>query len=70
MLSRYMDEDGKSLELGFGLHQLSALDELEIVIELVLKKDQMLALILPVEMIGDREDGAVVPAILPKEVDY
>ncbi|TMJ22097.1 MAG: hypothetical protein E6G95_21195 [Alphaproteobacteria bacterium] len=65
-----MDEDGQALELWLGLDELSALDELEIVIELVLEQQQMLALLLPIEMIRNRQNGPIVLPILPKEVDY
>jgi hypothetical protein len=49
-----MDEDGEPLELRLGLHELSALNELKVVIELVLEQQQMHALFFPIEMIGDR----------------
>jgi hypothetical protein len=64
-----MDEDGEALEFRLCLRELSALDELEIVIELVLEQQQMLALFLPIEMIGYRQDSPIALPILPKEVD-
>jgi len=41
-----------------------------IVIELVLQQQQMLALLLPIEMVGDCQDGPIVGFVLPEEINY